>query len=255
MHAADGGERMRERMGGAEILLECDRSHSGGDEHFPARIDIVSIAICTRQGIDNHVNGFQRDAVTERMEHWRSEGFNGVRERISAGGGREFGRKAARNFGVEKNEVRQESRMKENRLFLSFFENDYGTATHFAARSGSGRNGDARREVEPIIFPIELGEVQLWLLNEKADRFACVKRAATAESNDPVAIVFAIGLGSAHDILFDRIRVHAGKNKPIFVALCCAQSLLKNSECFCVDQSGICHDERSFYSKPKQSLR
>ena len=60
---------MRQRMGGTEILLKRHCSHRRCDEHFSARVEIVSIAIGARQRIDDHMNSLERDAVTKRMEH------------------------------------------------------------------------------------------------------------------------------------------------------------------------------------------
>ena len=52
MQSAQRRERMRERMGRAEILLKRDRAHRRRDQHLAARIEVVAVAHRARQRLD-----------------------------------------------------------------------------------------------------------------------------------------------------------------------------------------------------------
>ena len=43
VHAANGRERMRQRVGCAEILLERHAAHGGGDKHLPAGVEVGAV--------------------------------------------------------------------------------------------------------------------------------------------------------------------------------------------------------------------
>src|SRR5204862_3177506 len=48
VHAMQSGQWMRQGMGGAQILLKSDPSHSGGNQHFPARLRIAALFVSAR---------------------------------------------------------------------------------------------------------------------------------------------------------------------------------------------------------------
>ena len=49
MHSTERREGMRERMGRAQILLERDGAHGGGDQHPASRLEVGSIPNRTGQ--------------------------------------------------------------------------------------------------------------------------------------------------------------------------------------------------------------
>lgn len=99
VQAADRRERMCERMDNAEVFLKRDRAHRGGDEHFPARVEVGSGAHGARQGVHDEADALERDAVAQRVERGAGEAFDAVGERVRAGGGGEFRRRPTVSSG------------------------------------------------------------------------------------------------------------------------------------------------------------
>ena len=94
MGVVERADRMRQRMDGAEPLLEGGRAHRRGAHHVRARLEVLAVGHRLRQVLEHQPHAFDRDAVGHRVIARRAIGFEAMRERIHAGAGGDDGRHA-----------------------------------------------------------------------------------------------------------------------------------------------------------------
>src|SRR5439155_22738375 len=123
-------------------------------------------------------------------------------------------------------------------------ESDDRTAADFAAGAGCRWNGHEREKPGPIGLVVEFRPVQLWTLDEKAGGFADVERAATAEADDPVAIIFLEDRGGLVDIIFNGGGINAGVEEPGLPFRVRAKRRRDRAKGTRVDETGIGYEQR-----------
>ena len=87
MGVVERADRMRQRVDGAEPLLERGRAHRRRRHHVRARFEVVAVLHGRRQVFLDQPHALDRDAVGERVIERRAIGLEAMRERVHAGAG------------------------------------------------------------------------------------------------------------------------------------------------------------------------
>src|SRR5436190_8752429 len=137
---------MSQGMNYSEILLKSHRAHGGGDEHFSASVEILSVAVSNGQAFDDELNAFKGDSIAHGMERRTCKRFDAMREGIGACSRGQFWRQADGEFGIEDDQFGQQLGMKQDRLAMRCIQSDNRAAADLAAGAGRSGNGNKGRE-------------------------------------------------------------------------------------------------------------
>ena len=77
--------RVRARMHGAQVLLECDCAHQRTHQHVGARVEVVAVLDGPRERARGDAHAFQRNAIADGVVRRRQVRLDIVRQRIHAG--------------------------------------------------------------------------------------------------------------------------------------------------------------------------
>ena len=141
VHAA---QAVRERMHAAQPLLERHRALHAGAHHVPARLAVAAVARGALDVRPAALQAVERDAVGRRVDGRRHEGLHAMRDRVHAGGGRQPGRQAERELGVEQRGLGHQVPAVKAELAAVVDDQDRA-ARHFAAGAGGGGHRNQRR--------------------------------------------------------------------------------------------------------------
>ena len=131
-------------------------------------------------------------------------------QRIGAGSRGELRGRPTVNSGSRITSLASSSGVEQNRFAAGRIQGNDGTAADLAARPGSGRDGDERRQAGPVGFVIKPRQLQLGPLHQEPGRLAGVQRAAAADRDHRVALVGAKRGGRFADVRFHRVRMDPG---------------------------------------------
>ena len=192
------------------------------------------------------------------MKHRTGEALDAMRQCVRAGGGGEFGRQAASQFGVEEDQPGEQLRMEEDRLALRGVERDHRAAPDFAAGACGRRNGYERSQAGPVGLVIKSGEVEPGPSHKQTRGLADIERTAAAQGNDTVTIVGAKCLRRIHDVLLERVGMDSGAQEPVPALFLRPQRLPQRFKGGRAEQPGIGHHQRPLESQgfqPRGQLR
>ena len=138
MQAKLGGERMRQRVRGAEILLERDGAHGRRHLHISARFDILAVACSALEIADDQLQPVNRDGVAQGMKDRTGQRFQTMGECVHACGRGQEWRQANSQLRIEDRPLRHQPGAEDDDLPAQFVRCDHGGAADFAAGPGGG---------------------------------------------------------------------------------------------------------------------
>ena len=184
---------MRQRVDGAEPLLEGGRAHRRRAHHVRARLEVVAVGDRLRQILEDEPHALDRDAVGHRMVARRAIGFEAMGERVHAGAGGDEGRHADGELRIADHHARHHLRMEDHLLGVRRLVGDDAGAADLGAGAGRGRHGDDRRDPvgvgarPPVADILEIPE-RPRLPGHEGDDLAGIERRAAAEGDDAVML-------------------------------------------------------------------
>ena len=104
-----GAHRMRQRMDGAQALLEGGRAHLRGGQHVAPRLDVAAVLDGAREVLLHQPHALDGDAFGIGVIARRAIGLEAMDEGVHAGAGRELGRQADRQLGIGDDDRRASS--------------------------------------------------------------------------------------------------------------------------------------------------
>ena len=224
MRVEGRAHRMRQRMDGAQPLLEGGRAHLRGRQHVAARLDVAAVLDRTRQVLLHQPHALDGDAFGIGMVAGRAVGFEAVDEGIHAGAGGELGRQADRQLGIGNDDRRHHLGMEDHLLGVRLLVGDHRGAAGLRAGAGGRRHGDrgidpGRIGARPPVADILEVPHRPRLAGHEGDRLGGVDARAAAPGDHAVMLAGAQHCDAGFDVARDRIGLHVAEQRDLEPAL------------------------------------
>ena len=175
---------------------------------FLAQRDVRRVGDHLHQVAIDQAHGFQRMGIGQRPVPGGHEGFDGMHQRVDAGTGRQERVHAQGGFRVDQRNVGHHGLADDGELHALLLVGNDHELRNIRRGAGSGRDQDQRRAGHADgVHALEL-ENAATVGDDNADAFAAVHRAATADGDDHIAVIFPVHLGSEHHFFDTRVGRH-----------------------------------------------
>ena len=201
-------ERVRQRVDGAQALLEGEAALERGHHHFLTGPAVCAVRHRPLDPACRSRQAVQGDRLGGRIEARREVGLDAMGDRIHAGGGGEPGRQAEGQLRVADGGLGDQMRADEAEL-AAVGQRDQRGAADLAAGAGGGRDRDHRRGGGRDLGDAaqDRGIVRQWsrVGGEQSRALGEVDGRAAAQGNEAVALFGAVEGERGQDRLLGRV--------------------------------------------------
>ncbi|OQC74080.1 MAG: hypothetical protein BWX45_00119 [Deltaproteobacteria bacterium ADurb.Bin002] len=197
-----------------QCAVEDNPGVIGGEHHLTARFQIAAVFIHPVDMAENHLDRLLRIGVGELAVRAADVAFDGMRQSVHGGDGREERRQAKRKLRIEHDDVRMDQKVVHRVLGVSpDVGNDRG-AGGFRACAGGGRHGNNAGEfLRDRQHDLEIASQLLGGPSgpdrSSGNHLCAVHGRAAAETDHGVAAVFYVQPVGFLNIFYGRVRLHA----------------------------------------------